>query len=191
MVLNWKNPLINIVRHVTKYICTNFQIIWLIIAVTIFKNHQKRCIFGSRRRVSGSKVPENCLKSTTFINEFCGACAQVHLYQISSHLVHPCSCTTKNCFFEISKYGSKSVFWLFQPPEAENDPDTENTKGPDLWKDCFVFYDFESFLASGGWKSQKTKFPNFQNRVKIGFLAFSATRRQKWFNVIKDKKILS
>ena len=28
--------------------------------------------------------------------------------------------------------GSKSVFCPFQPPEAENDPDTENTKKLDL-----------------------------------------------------------
>ena len=163
----------------TKYICTNFQIIWLIIAVTIFKNHQKRCIFGSRRRVSGSKVPENCLKSTKFNNESCGACAQVHLYQISSYLVHPCSCTTKNCFFEISKYGSKSVFWLFQPPEAENDPDTENTKDPDLWKDFFVFYDIESFLASGGWKSQKTDFDPFLEISKNQFFVLQLQGRTK------------
>ena len=174
MVLNWNKSLINIVRNVTKYICTNLQVIWLILAVTIFKNHQKWHIFGSRKRVSGSKVPENCLKSTKVINESCGACAQVHLYQISSHLVHPCSCNTKNWFFEISKNGSKSVFWLFQPPEAENDPDTENTKEPDLWKDFFVFYEFKSFLASVGWKSQNTGFQNFaktgQNRV-FGFFS--------------------
>ena len=35
----------------------------------------------------------------------------------------------KNQIFEISK---KSDFWLFQPPEAENDLGTEDTKELDL-----------------------------------------------------------
>ena len=34
----------------------------------------------------------------------------------------------KKRIFEISE---NSFFWLFQPPEAENDPDTEDTKVPD------------------------------------------------------------
>ena len=46
--------------------------------------------------------------------------------------------------------GSKSVFCPFQPPEAENDPYTQNTKKLDLEKGFFVSYDFGSFLATGG-----------------------------------------
>ena len=85
----------------------------------------------------------------------------------------------------ISQKGSKSFLSLFQPPEAENDHDTENTKNPDLKKDFFVFYDFGPFLASGGQKSQKTGLRNFQNNA---FVAFAATRGWKWPWHTKQKR---
>ena len=44
---------------------------------------------------------------------------------------------------------------------------TQKIKKTDLWKGFFVSYDFGSFLATGGWKSQKTE---FRDSKKIGFL---------------------
>ena len=46
--------------------------------------------------------------------------------------------------FQISK---KSVFRLFQPPAAKNDPDTENTNQPDFDKNCLVYSVSGSFLG--------------------------------------------
>ena len=83
------------------------------------KNKTKiRRIFLPKKCVLGTKVPQNSHKLKNASNKSCGECAKVYMYQISSHLVDPCGRNTKNWFFEISKNGSKSVFWLFQPPEA-------------------------------------------------------------------------
>ena len=49
-----------------------------------------------------------------------------------------------------SEICKKLVFGLFQPSEAKNDPDTENTKQPDFDQNCLVFSMSGSFLASGG-----------------------------------------
>ena len=48
------------------------------------------------------------------------------------------------------------VFRGFWPPEAKNDPHSENTKKPDFEKNFFIFYAKRSYLASGGLKTAKT-----------------------------------
>ena len=50
-------------------------------------------------------------------------------FKTLGHLWHLVAEKDKKLVFEISK---KLVFWLLQPPEAKNNPDTENTKEPDL-----------------------------------------------------------
>ena len=77
--------------------------------------------------------------------------------------------------FRASDSQEKSVFRLFQPPEAKNDPDTENTKQPDFDKNCLVYSVSGSFLVSGGQKTRKS----FLMSSKNPFFSFFSLQRPK------------
>ena len=127
---NQQKSLMNYVGHVPKYICTKFQVIWFTLVAVIQKtgflkfpktgqNQFFGCFSLQRPKMTlTQKTQKNPIYKRIFLS-----------FMTLNHFWPLVAEKGKNQIFEISK---KYEFWLFQPPEAQNDPDTENTKEPDL-----------------------------------------------------------
>ena len=78
------------------------------------------------------------------------------------------------------------VFRVFWPPEAKNDPHSENTKKPDFEKNFLIFYAKRSYLASGGLKMAKTMiFGSCGQWPLVSYLNGLSSSRKRWTTDLK------
>ena len=112
----------NLVGHVPKYICTKFQVIWFTLVAVLQKTAFSKFPNTGQNRFFGFFSLQRPKMTLTQKTQKDPIYERIVLYFMTlNHFWRLVAEKAKKRNFQISKTGSKSVFWLFQPPEAKND----------------------------------------------------------------------